>query len=302
MASIIPGSPGKQGRRLKPKPPTNNYKLETDAMALFGKKTTPAEKEAIPIFPEDIYRSGVLQLKDVIAPSALEVTANHVRLGEKLARTLYVFSFPRFLASNWFSPVINMDKAMDISIFTHPVDTAIILKKLQRRVAEVQSQINIRQDKGLVRDPMLDAAYQNLENLRDNLQQAEEKLFLIGIYITIYGNTPEELDKVETAIKSILESRLVYLKTALFQQKEALDSAFPMALDLLKVSSYRNSSPASAVFPFVSFDLPANRGILYGINAHNNSLVLFDRFGMENYNSVMFARSGSGKSYTAKLE
>ena len=271
-------------------------------MALFGKKTVSAEKEAVPIFPEDIYRSGVLRLKDVIAPAALEITANHVRLGEKLARTLYVFSFPRFLASSWFSPVINMDKETDISIFTHPVDTTVILKKLQRRVAEVQSQINIRQDKGLVRDPMLDAAYQNLENLRDNLQQAEEKLFLIGIYITIYGSTAEELDKVEIAIKSILESRLVYLKPALFQQKEALDSTFPMALDLLKVNNYLNSSPASTVFPFVSFDLTANRGILYGINAHNNSLVLFDRFGMENYNSVMFARSGSGKSYTAKLE
>jgi len=271
-------------------------------VALFGKKTTQDEKEAIPIFPEDIYRSGMLQLKDVIAPSALEVTANHVRLGEKLARTLYVFSFPRFLASNWFSPVINMDKVIDISIFIHPVDTTVILKKLQRRVAEIQSQVNIRQEKGLVRDPMLDAGYQNLEQLRDSLQQAEEKLFLIGIYLTIYGDTADELDKIEISIKSILESRLVYLKPALFQQKEAMDSTFPMALDLLKVNNYLNSSPASTVFPFVSFDLTANRGILYGINAHNNSLVLFDRFGMENYNSVMFARSGSGKSYTAKLE
>ena len=261
----------------------------------------PAQ-EKIPIFPEDIYRSGTLQLKDVVAPAALEISANYIRIGEKLARTLYVFSFPRILASNWFSPVINLDKAMDISIFVNPVDTTAILKKLQRRVAEVQSQINERTRKGLVRDPMLDAAFQNLEQLRDSLQQAEEKLFLVGVYMTIYGDTADELDKIEINVKSLLESRLIYLKPALFQQKEGLDSVFPIAHDLLAVNNYLNSSPASTVFPFVSFDLTSNKGILYGINAHNNSLVLFDRFSLENYNSVMFARSGSGKSYTTKLE
>ncbi len=272
-------------------------------MALFGKtQAKEAKRAAIPIFPEDIYRSGALELKDVVAPAALEVSANYLRLGEKLARTLYVFSFPRFLASNWFSPIINIDKVVDISIFIHPVDTTVVLKKLQRRVAEVQSQITARQEKGLVRDPVLDAAYQNLENLRDSLQQAEERLFTFGIYITLYEDTMEELDKLEIEIKQILESRLVYLKPALFQQQEALDSVFPTATDILAVNNYLNSSPASTVFPFVSFDLTANKGILFGINAHNNSLVLFDRFGLENYNSVMFARSGSGKSYAMKLE
>src|SRR3989344_2465303 len=206
-------------------------------MALFGRsKPEPSETTSVPIFPEDIYRSGALKLHDVIAPSAMEVSANSLRLGEKLARTLYVFSFPRFLASNWFSPIINIDKAVDISIFIHPVDTTVILKKLQRRVAEVQSQINSRVEKGLVRDPMLDTAYQNLENLRDSLQQAEEKLFQIGIYVTMYGQTVEELDKLEVEIKGILESRLVYLKPALFQQKEALDSVFPMGNDSLAVN------------------------------------------------------------------
>jgi len=271
-------------------------------MALFGGKPKLPAQEKIPIFPEDIYRSGTLQLKDVVAPAALEISANYIRIGEKLARTLYVFSFPRILASNWFSPVINLDKAMDISIFVNPVDTTAILKKLQRRVAEVQSQINERTRKGLVRDPMLDAAFQNLEQLRDSLQQAEEKLFLVGVYMTIYGDTADELDKIEINVKSLLESRLIYLKPALFQQKEGLDSVFPIAHDLLAVNNYLNSSPASTVFPFVSFDLTSNKGILYGINAHNNSLVLFDRFSLENYNSVMFARSGSGKSYTTKLE
>lgn len=270
-------------------------------MAFFG-NNSKKEQNITPVFPDEIYRSAVLELKDVIAPAALEVSANHVRLGEKLARTLFVFSFPRMLTTNWFSPIINMDKVFDVSMFVHPVDTAVILRKLQRKVAEVQSQINIRQEKGLVRDPVLDTAYQDVEDLRDKLQQAQERLFSFGLYITIYGNTVEELDKIESEMKSMLEARLVYVKPALFQQKDGLDSVFPTATDMLKIHNYLNSSPVSSVFPFVSFDLTSNRGILYGINAHNNSLVLFDRYSMENYNSVIFAKAGAGKSYTTKLE
>lgn len=267
---------------------------------LFGKKKE--KEEMLPVFPEDIYKSGVLELKDVIAPSALEISAGYIQLGEKVARTIFIFSLPRFLSSNWFAPVINLDKVFDASIFIHPVDTSTVLKKLQRKVAEVQSQIAIREEKGLVRDPVLDTAYQDLETLRDQLQQAQERLFSFGLYITIYADALEELDSLESEIKSILESRLVYAKPALFQQKEGLDSVFPMAMDQLKVHNYLNSSPASSVFPFVSFDLTSNKGILYGINSHNNSLVLFDRFSLENYNSVIFAKAGSGKSYATKLE
>lgn len=272
-------------------------------MALFNKKQNDEkEPDILPVFPEEVYRAGVLQLRDVIAPSALEINSNFVRLGEKYARTLFVFSLPRYLSSNWFAPIINLDKVFDISIFIHPVDTALILRRLQRKVAEVQSQISIRQEKGLVRDPILDTAYQDLESLRDKLQQAQEKLFSFGVYITIYGNTVDELNKIESEIKSMLESRLVYAKSALFQQKEGLDSVFPTATDVLKLNNYLNSSPASSVFPFVSFDLTSNKGVLYGINSHNNSLILFDRFSMENYNSVIFAKAGAGKSYATKLE
>lgn len=267
---------------------------------IFKKKKE--EMEITPVFPEEIYRAGVLELKDIIAPAALEITANNIRLGEKLARTIFVFSLPRFLSSNWFAPIINLDKVFDISIFIHPVDTAMVLRRLQRKTAEVQSQIAIRQQKGLVRDPVLDTAFQDLEALRDKLQQAQERLFNFGVYITIYGNTAEELDKAEAEIKSMLESRLVYAKPALFQQKEGLDSVLPMALDELKINNYLNSSPASTIFPFVSFDLTSNKGVLFGINSHNNSLVLFDRFSLENYNSVIFAKAGAGKSYATKLE
>ncbi|MEX0919411.1 MAG: DUF87 domain-containing protein, partial [Parcubacteria group bacterium] len=190
----------------------------------------------------------------------------------------------------------------DVSIFVHPIETSKVLRQFQRKVAEVQSQIHSREEKGLVRDPMLDVAYQDLENLRDQLQQAQEKLFDVGLYITIYGESDAELDKIESEIKSILEAKLIYVKPALFQQEQGYKSTLPLGNDLLGVHSKLNSSPLSSLFPFTSFDLTSDKGILYGINRHNSSLVLFDRFSLENYNSIMFAKSGAGKSYATKLE
>ena len=166
----------------------------------------------------------------------------------------------------------------------------------------MQSQIHTREEKGLVRDPMLDVAYQDLENLRDNLQQAQEKLFDVGLYISIYADSDQELDRIESEMKSILEAKLVYIKPALFQQEQGYKSILPLGDDLLSVNSKLNSSPLSSLFPFISFDLTSNSGILYGINRHNSSLVLFDRFSLENYNSIIFAKSGAGKSYATKLE
>lgn len=254
------------------------------------------------ILPEQIYKEGVLELQDVIAPSALKITPREINLGDKIARTFFVMSYPRVLADSWFAPVINLDRVLDISIFIHPIDSAEILKKFQKKVAEVQSQIMSRESKGLVRDPILDTAYQDLEQLRDQLQQAQERLFDVGVYVTIYGATVDELDKAESEIKSMLESRLVYVKPALFQQEQGFKSVLPLGHDELKVNSKLNSSPLSSIFPFVSFDLTSDKGILYGVNRHNASLVLFDRFSLENYNSVIFAKSGSGKSYATKLE
>ncbi len=270
-------------------------------MELFNKKENK-EKEILPVYPEDIQSYGLLELKDVIAPSALQITPNYVRVGNKIAKTIFVFSYPRFLSANWFSPIINMDKVFDISIFIHPIDTSQILKQLQKKVAEVQSQIHIRENKGLVRDPMLDTAYQDLEDLRNKLQQAQERLFNLGLYITLYADSNEELDSIEKEVRSALESKLVYTKPALFQQAEGLETTFPLGKDNLSVHNKMNSSPLSSLFPFVSFDLTSNKGILYGINRHNNSLILFDRFSLENYNSVTFAKAGAGKSYTVKLE
>jgi len=266
-------------------------------------KSKPKEAPKITsVLPHEIFESAALELRDIIAPSALKVSPRDINLGDKIVRTLFVISYPRYLSDNWFSPIINLDTIFDISIYIHPIDTAKILKQFQKKVAEVQSQIQIREEKGLVRDPMLDTAYQDLESLRDNLQQAQERLFEVGLYISIYADNIGDLDKIESEIRSILEAKLIYIKPALFQQEQGFRSTLPLANDELGVHSKLNSSPLSSIFPFISFDLTEDKGVLYGINRHNSGLVLFDRFSLENYNSITFAKSGSGKSFATKLE
>ncbi|PIR85089.1 conjugal transfer protein TraC [Candidatus Kaiserbacteria bacterium CG10_big_fil_rev_8_21_14_0_10_45_20] len=264
-----------------------------------GKKKDP---ELTPFLPKDIYDAAKLDFADIIAPSALKITPREMNLGDKLARTFYVISYPRFLNDSWFAPIINLDKVFDVSIFVHPIDTAQVLRTFQKKVAEVQSQVMDREEKGLVRDPVLDTAYRDIEDLRDKLQQAQERIFDVGLYITVYGDDSDELDKAEAEIRSILDAKLVYVKPALFQQEQGFKSVIPTGKDMLQVHSKLNSSPLSSLFPFLSFDLTSDKGILFGINRHNSSLVLFDRFSLENYNSVTFAKSGSGKSYATKLE
>ncbi|MFZ3054598.1 MAG: ATP-binding protein [Minisyncoccales bacterium] len=239
---------------------------------------------------------------DIIAPASIEVNQNYVQMEEKLAKTYFVFSYPRYLTTGWLSPIINMDIPLDISFFFHPIETGSILKQLRKSVTEVQAEIMEREQKGLIRDPALETAYQDLEDLRSRLQTAQEKMFKFGLYITVYADNTKELESIETTLRSILESRLIYIKPALYQQKEGLISSFPYGSDLLQIHNTLNTTPLSSIFPFVSFDLSSNEGILYGINKHNNSLVLFDRFSMENANMVIFAKSGSGKSYAVKLE
>jgi len=258
--------------------------------------------QVAPVLPSEIYEAGVLELQDIIAPSAFKVNPREINLGEKLIRTFFVISYPRYLSESWFAPIINLDKVFNVSIFIHPVETARVLRQFQKKVAEVQSQIHLREEKGLVRDPKLDTAYQDLESLRDSLQQATEKIFDVGLYISIFAENENDLNRLESEIKSMLEAKMVYLKPALFQQEQGFRSIIPTATDELMVHSKLNSSPLSSVFPFVSFDLTSDKGILYGINRHNSSLVLFDRFSLENFNSIVFAKSGSGKSYMTKLE
>lgn len=263
---------------------------------LLPKKTTTES-------PDDAaLNDALMTVEDVIAPSGISITPRTINISGTFARTFFVISYPKYLTDGWLEPILNLEKEMDISVMIHPIDTAETLKKFQKKVAEVQSQISTRSERGMVRDPQLEAAYRNLEGLRDKLQQAEEKLFDVGLYVTIYGESEAELNKTEGEIKNILDSRLIYLKPATFEQEKGLNSVLPFMKDELSVHNKFNSSPLSSFFPFTSFDLTSDTGILYGINRHNSSLVLFDRFELTNYNSVTFATSGAGKSYTTKLE
>jgi type IV secretory pathway VirB4 component len=243
-----------------------------------------------------------LTLKDIISPAALKIEHNTLNISGMYARSFFVISYPKILNDSWLSPLINLDKIFDVSIYVYPLDTATVLKKFERKVAEVESQMIQKNESGKVRDPQLEQAYQDLENLRDALTQAEEKMFDVGVYITIYGSTMVELDKVEIELRAMFESRSIFIKPAIFQQGEAFTSNIPIGKDILGVHTKLNTGPLSSTFPFISFDLTMDKGILYGINRHNASLIIFDRYSMENYNSVCFARSGAGKSYTIKLE
>jgi type IV secretory pathway VirB4 component len=266
-------------------------------MAFPFSKNKKSEEEQ-----EGMFASPSVEAKDIIAPSSIEVKPDYIKLGERFAKSFFIFSYPRYLSTAWLSPIINLDQPMDISFHIHPVDTGDTLKKLRRKVTEVQAEIMEKEEKGLIRDPALETAYQDLETLRERLQTAQEKMFKFGLYLTVYGKSLEEIKKVETNLRSILESRLIYIKPSLYQQKEGFNSTSPYGLDQIIVHTPMNTEPLSSTFPFTSFDLSSNDGILYGINLHNNSLVLFDRFSLENANSVIFAKSGSGKSYAVKLE
>ena len=240
--------------------------------------------------------------RDLIAPAALEVSQNHIKIGNKFAKTLFVFAYPRYLSSGWFSSIVNVAKLFDISIFVHPVDTALALRRLRKKAAQIEAEIAERESKGFVRDPMLETAFADIEALRDNLQQARERLFEVAVYITIYGDSLEKLNELEELIVNLFESKLIYVKPAIFQQIDGFVSTLPLCQDKLAIRTPLNSGPLSSFFPFVSMDLTSEEGIMYGINQHNNSLIIFDRFSLENGNMVVFAKSGGGKSYATKLE
>lgn len=266
----------------------------------FKKNNDPVKDEILE--SEKYYQEGVARLNDLIAPAAIKINPKNIRIGETVAQTIFVIAYPRYLHSNWFSPIINIDMPIDISMFIHPIDTYEVLKNLRKNATRVESQIHIEQDKGMVRDPALETAMQDIDELRDKLQQGTEKFFRFALYITAYGESEKELGELARSIEAILEAQLVYVKPAVFKTEQGFNSSLPLANDELDVGTSMNSAPLSTTFPFVSSTLSTNTGILYGINRHNNSLIIFDRFEMENANMVVFAKSGAGKSYTIKLE
>ncbi len=247
-------------------------------------------------------KTNALKIVDVIAPSSIQELQGQLRVEEKFSRSFFVFSYPHYITAGWVSPVINLNIQLDISFFVHPASTQDVLKKLRKRLTEVQAEIMDTQEKGLVRNPVLETAYRDMEELRDRLQSAQERMFYFGLYITVYGDSEKELEETESVLRSIFEAKVIYIRPALFQQSAAFTSTSPYGMDLLQTHTPMNTEPLSSIFPFISFDLTSSDGILYGVNKHNRSLVIFDRFSLENANAVIFGTSGAGKSYLVKLD
>lgn len=262
----------------------------------------PEKRSSVLSESEMLYEKGVATLKDLIAPPAIRLTPNVIQVGEVASRTHFIVAYPKYLGTNWFSPIINLDAPMDIAFFIHPIDTRDIVQDLRRAATQVQSQISIESEEGKIRDPVLESALENIEELRDKLQQGTEKFFRFGLYMTIYAKDEKSLNELSQSIEALLEAQLVFTKPAVLRMDQGFVATRPLAMDSLDIANNLNTSPLSTTFPFVSSDLSSNEGVLYGINRHNNSLVLFDRFKMENANMVVFAKSGAGKSYTIKLE
>ncbi|HBU06817.1 MAG TPA: conjugal transfer protein TraC [Candidatus Magasanikbacteria bacterium] len=266
------------------------------------KEKKNVEEELITLEEERLYREGTVQIKDLIAPSAFKVESNFVQLGETFLRTIYVITYPRYISVGWSAPLLNFNSTMDVSMFFYPVNSAVILKQLKNKVGALQAQLSGDAEKGAPRDPLRETALRDIEQLRDDLTQGVEHFFQFAFYVTIYAKNIEDLNKMTDDVENIFGSKLIYTKHVLFQAEQGFNSTLPMAIDELMVAFNMNSSPIAASFPFISSELTSDNGILYGINRHNNSLILFDRFSLQNANMVVFATAGSGKSYTVKLE
>jgi len=282
--------------------PTIEKKVEKPSQIKQGKEEEKLKEEKETLKAEEVYYRGVATVRDLITPSSLAVNPKYLRLGDRFLRTLFVTTFPRYISVGWFVPIINFNSYLDVSMYFYPVETKVVLKQLQRQVGNLESEISTDKEKGMPRDPIKETALRDIESLRDNLTTGVEHFFQFALYTTIYAKSEKELDTLTEKVESLFAARLVKTRRAFYQSEQGFNTTLPLAQDEIMVSVNMNSSPCASSFPFISSDLTSDKGILYGINRHNNSLILFDRFSMPNANFVVFATSGSGKSYFCKLE
>jgi type IV secretory pathway VirB4 component len=277
----------------------------------FGKKKQPpmdpvaiaqAQRAREEMEVHAAFQKGITALRDFIAPSSLEFSNTHFQLGTRYARTYYVYGYPRQLYTGWLSSMVNLDEVIDMSMYIYPVESQVVLENLRKKVTQLEAGIQIDSEKGRVRDPGKQAAIYDAEEMRDKLQVGEERFFRFGLYFTIYAGSMEELEFISHKVESMLGQQLVYSKPATSQQEQGLNSTVPQMVDQLQIRRNMSTGALSTSFPFTSADLSQDNGILYGINMHNSGLVIFDRFSLENSNSVVFAKSGAGKSFAVKLE
>lgn len=266
----------------------------------FKKELTEEEKKVLEA--KKLFQEGLTSVKDIIAPSAVEVNYDYIRVSSKFIKTFFVYTYPRYLYTNWLSPIINIDANIDISMFIYPIDSRTILENLRKKVAQLQATMAIEAEKGKVRDPVVEATIRDAEQLRDELSTGVSRFFRYALYFTIYADSKEELEDISKKIETILGGKLVYIKPAHLQMEQGFNSTIPLGKDELYITRNMDTLSLSTTFPFITTELTSNEGVLYGINLHNNTLVIFDRFSLENANSVVFAKAGAGKSYAVKLE
>jgi type IV secretory pathway VirB4 component len=262
----------------------------------------PKETDTQLITEEKVLSEGSVAIKDLIAPASLRVQSDHMELNGHWVRSFFVVNYPRYINVGWFAPVINFSATMDVGMYYYPVASDVILNDLKKKVGGLEAQLIADHEKGAPRDPLRETALRDIEALRDALTQGTEHFFQYSLYVTIYAKDKKELDNLSEQVELMLGSKLVSTRRALWQAEQGFNATLPLANDELGISFNMNTSPVASSFPFISSELTSDTGILYGVNRHNNSLVIFDRFSLPNANSVVFATSGAGKSYAVKLE
>jgi type IV secretory pathway VirB4 component len=264
----------------------------------------------IPIFKKEEKKKIALpgeltafeKVKELLAPPGAEFSTNYFQIGNIYGRSFLILDYPSYLFSGWLEKIINLDEAFNLGLYFYPLETGAVLKQLEKQLARISAQISERETAGKVRSPELETAYRNVEELRDLLVQAQERMLNVGLYLTIFANDKKELEQKTNKIIKILESILIAVKPVMFQQKEAFFTTLPLCLDEIKTNYQINSSTASSFFPFISSELVDESGVFFGINLQNAGFVILDRWRYENPHLVILARSGAGKSYTTKLE
>ena len=246
--------------------------------------------------PSETFTKGLTDVKDIIAPAAIEVDFDHLKIGNHYFRTLFVSGYPRFVGANWLAPLINFEHTLDISFFYYPVESKGVLDDLRRKIAEMEATITTDMERGRVVDPVVQAALEDARTLQEQLVKGVERFFQFSFYITISTESLEELNNISKRVEATLGSLMILSKHATLQMEQAFKSTVPTCMDKLLITRNMDTTSLATTFPFTSSELTANEGILYGINEHNGSLVIFDRFTLENANSVFFAKAGAGKS------
>ncbi|OGE24893.1 hypothetical protein A3C26_02735 [Candidatus Daviesbacteria bacterium RIFCSPHIGHO2_02_FULL_39_12] len=258
---------------------------------LFNKPNVQEEK----IIPQ-------LTLEDVLAPSEMEANFNNLRIAGRFFRTYFVSDYPRFVELNWLEPLISFDHSLLISMFIYPSESSGVLDELKRKVAEMEATIQTDFERGRAMDPVVEVALEDARALQDQLVRGVERFFQFSLYVTIPSSSKEELHNTSKLVESTLASLSMSAKPTTLQMEDGFLSSLPLGQDLLNLTHNMDTTSLATTFPFASSELTANEGIMYGINEHNDSLILFDRFSLENANSVIFAKAGAGKSYFVKLE